>query len=54
VLRLVRLLLLLLLGRGLAVMRLMNNARGSRLLQMGRNRTLLLMVGVMLHRGDDH
>ncbi len=46
--------LLLLLGRGLAVMLLMNNARGSRVLQMGGNRALLLMVGVVLHRGDNH
>lgn len=44
----------LLLGRGRAVMLLMNNARRPRVLQMGRNRTLVLMVGVMLHRGDNH
>lgn len=49
----VLLLLLLLLGRGLAMM-LMDNARGSRVLQMGGDRTLLLMVGVVLHRGDNH
>ena len=58
VLRLLRLLLLLLLllCRGLAVMLLlMDNARGSRVLQMGGDRTLLLLVvGVMLHRGDNH
>lgn len=45
---------LLLLRWGLTVMLLMNNARGARMLQMRRNRTLLLMVGVMLHRGDNH
>jgi len=39
-------LLLLLLGRGLAMMLLVNHARRSRVLQMGR-RALLLMVGVM-------
>jgi hypothetical protein len=43
-----------LLSRGLAVMLLVDNARGSRVLQMGGNRTLLLVVGVMLHRGDNH
>lgn len=48
------LLLRLLLGRGLAVMLLVNNARGSRVLQMGGDRTLLLVVGVVLHRGDNH
>jgi hypothetical protein len=48
------LLLLLLRRRGLAVMLLMNHARGSRVLQMRGNRTLLLVVGVMLHRGDNH
>ena len=33
---------------------LMNNARGSRMLQMlGRRRTLRV-VGVVLHRGEDH
>ncbi len=48
-----RMLLLLLLGRGLAMMLLVNHARRSRVLQMGR-RALLLMVGVMLHRGDNH
>jgi hypothetical protein len=37
----------LLLCRGLAVMLLVDNARGSGVLQMGRNRTLLLVVGVM-------
>ncbi len=47
-------LLLLLLGRGLAVMLLVNHARRPRVLQMGRNRALLLMVGVVLHRGDNH
>lgn len=41
------LLLLLLLCRGLAVMLLVNHARGSRVLQMGGDRTLLLVVGVM-------
>lgn len=49
-----RVLRLLLLSRGLAVMLLMNNARGSRMLQMGGDRALLLMVGVVLHRGDNH
>ena len=48
------LLLLLLLGRGLAVVLLVDNARGPGVLQMGGNRTLLLMVGVVLHRGDNH
>jgi hypothetical protein len=47
-------LLLLLLGRGLAVMLLVDHARGARVLQMGGNRALLLMVGVVLHRGDNH
>ena len=42
-----------LLGRGLAMM-LVNNARGPRVLQVRRNGTLLLVVGVMLHRGDNH
>jgi hypothetical protein len=43
------------LSRGLAVMLLVDNARGPGvLLQMGGDRTLLLMVGVMLHRGDNH
>lgn len=45
--------LLLLLRRGLAVMLLLNYARGPRMLQMGGNRTLLLL-GVVLHRGDNH
>jgi hypothetical protein len=45
---------LLLLCRGLAVMLLVDNARGSGVLQMGGNRTLLLVVGVMLHGGDNH
>lgn len=40
-------LLVRLLCRGLAVMLLVHNARGSRVLQMGGNRALLLMVGVM-------
>jgi hypothetical protein len=40
-------LLLLLLRRGLAVMLLVNHARGSRVLQMRGDRTLLLVVGVM-------
>jgi hypothetical protein len=44
----------LLLCRGLAVMLLVDNARGSGVLQMGGNRTLLLVVGVMLHGGDNH
>lgn len=43
----------LLLCWGLAVM-LMDNARGPGVLQMGGDRTLLLVVGVMLHRGDNH
>ena len=48
------LLLLLLLRRGLAVMLLVDHARGPRVLQMRGDRTLLLVVGVMLHRGDNH
>lgn len=52
-----RVLLLLRLLRGsLAVMLLMNDARGPRvLLQMWRNRTLLLVMRVvLLHRGNNH
>ena len=49
------LLLLLLLGGRLAVMLLMNNARGPRMLQVRRNRTLLLVMWVvLLHRGYTH
>jgi hypothetical protein len=45
--------LLLRLRRG-RLMVLMNDARGSRMLQvLGRRRTLRV-VGVMLHRGDTH
>ena len=37
------------------LMVLVNNARGSRvLLKMVRCLTLLRMVGMMLHRGDNH
>ncbi len=51
----VLLLLLLLLGRGLAVVLLLvDNARGAGVLQMRGNRALLLVVGVVLHRGDNH
>lgn len=55
--RVLLLLLLLRLLRGsLAVMLLVNDARGPRvLLQMWRNRTLLLVMRVvLLHRGNNH
>jgi hypothetical protein len=40
-------------GRSLLlVMLLMYNARGSSLLKMMRRRTLLRVVGMMLHRGQ--
>jgi len=48
-----RMLLLLLLRGCLAVM-LVNNARGSRMLQMRRNRTLLLVMWVVLLHRDNH
>lgn len=52
----VLLLLLRLLRGSLAVMLLVNDARGPRvLLQMWRNRTLLLVMRVvLLHRGNNH
>lgn len=51
-----RVLLLRLLRGSLAVMLLVNDARGPRvLLQMWRNRTLLLVMRVvLLHRGNNH
>jgi hypothetical protein len=50
------LLLLRLLRGSLAVMLLVNDARGPRvLLQMWRDRTLLLVMRVvLLHRGNNH
>lgn len=56
VLLLLLLLLLRLLRGSLAVMLLVNDARGPRvLLQMWRNRTLLLVMRVvLLHRGNNH
>jgi len=46
--------MLLLLLRGcLAMVLLMNNARGSRVLQMRRNRTLLVVMWVVLQARDD-
>lgn len=44
----------LVLRRRLTMMLLMHDARRPRMLQMGRNRTLLLVMGMMLHRGDNH
>jgi hypothetical protein len=50
-----RMLLLLLLRGRLAVMLLVNNTRGPRMLQVRRNGTLLLVMWVvLLHRGDNH
>ena len=47
--------LLLLRRRRRCLMVLVNDARGSRvLLKMVRCLTLLRMVGMMLHRGDNH
>lgn len=44
-----------LLCRGLAMVLLVDNARGPRmLLKMRWDGTLLLVVGVMLHRGENH
>lgn len=51
----VRTRMLLLRSRGLAMVLLVNNARGPGMLQVWRNRTLLLVMRVvLLHRGDNH